>query len=227
MSQAIQSTNPSKSSLVLYLATFPQISETFIVSKFLGLRHHGWDVHIVCHQFNQDAWAQFPDLANNPELKNRVHQTWPSHPNWLVVLLFLPAFLSTFFNAPTQTWRYWVLGLKRFGWGVFKHFYQDATLITLKPDILHFEFGALAVSKTHLKEFLETKLSVSFRGYDLNFAGLENPNYYQKLWQAIDSYHVLSHHLWKRALERGCPSHKKYQRIPPAIDLSTFPTIKP
>jgi colanic acid/amylovoran biosynthesis glycosyltransferase len=226
MSRDLPLPTTKKSRLVLVLATFPKLSETFLVSKFLGLLDAGWDVHIVCHQFNREAWAQFPKLTNQPALKQRVHQSWPSQPHWLAALLFLPALISTFVKATRQTWRYGVHSWQRFGWGVLKHFYQDAALIALKPDILHFEFGALAVGKTYLKEFLDTKLSVSFRGYDLNFAGIADPDYYQGLWQAVDKYHILSHYLRERALARGCPSIIKYYRIPPAIDLSDFPMHK-
>ena len=34
--------------LVLVVPRFPRLSETFIVSKFVGLTDAGWDVHVVC-----------------------------------------------------------------------------------------------------------------------------------------------------------------------------------
>jgi hypothetical protein len=55
-------------------------------------------------------------------------------------------------------------GWARFGWNILRQFYLDLPLIRLGPDIIHFEFGSLAVGRTHLKELLDAKLSVSFRG---------------------------------------------------------------
>ena len=177
----------------------------------------------MCHKFNREVWLQYPELVNNPVLKRLVHQTWPTNPHWLAALLFLPALLFYLFKAPLQTWRYWVLGSKRFGWGVFKHFYQDAALVALKPNILHFEFGALAVGKTYLKELLNSKLSVSFRGYDLNYIGLNTPNYYYNLWETLDGAHFLGQDLWHRAQKRGAPQNLLHVLIPPALDPSQFP----
>jgi colanic acid/amylovoran biosynthesis glycosyltransferase len=99
----------------------------------------------------------------------------------------------------------------------------DLEFICLKPDIIHFEFGSLAVGRTHLKELLNCKLSVSFRGYDLNFVGLDQPNYYQEVWEHADAFHFLGEDLWSRALRRGCPPEMPHKLIPPAIDLSRFP----
>jgi colanic acid/amylovoran biosynthesis glycosyltransferase len=223
MSRDLQHLSSSKPRLVLVLATFPKLSETFLVTKFLGLLESGWDVHIVCHQVNQQVWKQFPELIKNPALQKRVHQTWPSQQHWLAALLILPVALTTLFKASRHTWHYWVSGWQRFGWGVCKHFYLDAALIALKPDILHFEFGSLAVGKMYLKEILETKLSVSFRGYDLNYIGLDQDDYYQAVWESLDSAHFLGQDLWERAQRRGAPEDLTHVLIPPAIDLPLFP----
>jgi len=212
--------------LVLILSIFPQRSETFIVSKFLGLLERGWDVHIVCNHRNKIIWNKFPELVANTEIKRRVHCTWPIQPRWLVPFLLIPALTWSLVIAPQSTWRYLKMGWKSFGWDIFRRFYLDVLLIQLKPDIFHFEFGSLSVGRTYLKELLDAKLSVSFRGYDLNFAALDDPRYYSQLWQTIDGCHVLSAHLWHRAQQRGCPPDMFYSLIPPAIDLSKFPEPK-
>jgi hypothetical protein len=53
--------------LVLVVPVFPQISETFIVSKFLGLLERGWDVHIVAQKLDPQAWAAYPQLQTPPQ----------------------------------------------------------------------------------------------------------------------------------------------------------------
>lgn len=208
--------------LVLIVPRFPRLSETFIANKFVGLVDAGWDVHIVCHQMVPEEWDKLPSLAGRSELRRRVHTQWRHEPRWVVVLLWLPAFLLTLWRAPRAVARYWRAVRPHFGWGAFKRFYMDATLIALAPDILHFEFGALAVGQTYLKEALQCALGVSFRGYDLNYAGLENPAHYADLWTAVDAVHVLGLALWQTAVERGCPPDKPHALIPPAIDMALF-----
>jgi colanic acid/amylovoran biosynthesis glycosyltransferase len=80
----------------------------------------------------------------------------------------------------------------------------------------------LAVGQTYLKAALGCRLSASFRGYDLSYAGLENPDYYTRLWENADAFHVLGRDLWRRALQRGCPPDKPHAFIPPAIDVEFF-----
>lgn len=44
--------------LVLVVSRFPQLSETFIASKFAGLVDAGWDAHIVYAE--EGSWDDFP-----------------------------------------------------------------------------------------------------------------------------------------------------------------------
>jgi len=119
-------------------------------------------------------------------------------------------------------WDYFTFGFKNFGIDIIRRFYLDAKLIYLKPDILHYEFGALSVDHTYLKELLNLKMSVSFRGFDLNFVAIENPNYYSELWEIVDACHFISKDLLEQAVLRGFPKIKPYMIIQPAVDLSKF-----
>jgi colanic acid/amylovoran biosynthesis glycosyltransferase len=109
---------------------------------------------------------------------------------------------------------------------VFRRFYLDAELVNLKPEIVNFEFGALAVERTHIGQLLGTKIIVSFRGYDLYKAGMQDPNFYDKIWENADALHLLGLDLWKRAQLRGCPEAKMHKLIPPAIDPGVFGKVE-
>ena len=113
-------------------------------------------------------------------------------------------------------------GWRRLGTGVFRHLYLDAEIIGLAPDLIHFEFGSLAVGRMHLPELLGCRVVVSFRGYDLNFAGLDEPGYYEEVWREAAGVHVLGEHLWREARRRGCPPGKRHVLIPPAIAVEEF-----
>jgi len=101
--------------------------------------------------------------------------------------------------------------------------YLDAELVVLGPDLVHFEFGALAVGRTHLKDLMGTSIVVSFRGHDLDYVALDSPDYYAEVWRYADGVHCLGEFLWTRAQERGCPSHKLKALIPPAVDVGGAP----
>lgn len=209
--------------IVLIVPIFPQISETFIVRHFLGLLDRGWDAHILCQRRADENWTRMPLLADRPSLRQRVHVTrLPKSP---VAGGMSAAVIAarTLFRKPSGVARY----VSRKGASPrerLRAFYLDARLIELAPDVVHFEFGALAVGRERLGERLNARLVVSFRGYDLNFAGLGRPGYYDELWRHVDGIHVLGDDLLRRARRRGCPVDIPYARIPPAIDPQSFST---
>jgi colanic acid/amylovoran biosynthesis glycosyltransferase len=208
--------------IVLFLASFPRLSETFIVNKFLVLLKNGWDVHIVCAESDPHEWDNFTELTNYLNIGERVHVRWLHRPRWLAALLIPVALLRCLVYQFKTTIRYLAHGWKIFGFDVFRRLYLDAEVVLLRPALIHFEFGALAVEQMHLKKLLDSRILVSFRGYDLNFTELNHPGFYDNVWKQADELHLLSEHLWHVAQERGCPSDKPYTLIPPAIDTSYF-----
>lgn len=92
----------------------------------------------------------------------------------------------------------------------------------LRPDVVHFEFGALAPGRIGVKRKLGCAATVSFRGYDIAYYGLDVPGTYDEVWRDADAIHVLGDDLWRRVLERGCPADKPHAVIPPAVDVAFF-----
>lgn len=210
--------------LVLVVPHFPRLSETFIASKFIALVDAGWDAHVVCA--TMEPWDAFPRLRERPDLRGRVHRQRPHEPRWLAAVLWLPVLLMTLLRAPRATLRYWREGLRDGLTITARRFYLDAALIALSPDILHFEFGALAVGRTYLKAWLGCRIGVSFRGYDLAYVGLDVPGYYDNVWRDADAIHTLGRDLWQRAQARGCPPDKPHMLIPPAVDAGRFHPLR-
>lgn len=206
----------------MVLSSFPRLSETFIVNKFVGLVRAGLDVHVVCSHFNKRDWQHFGSLHSDPTLRQRIHVTPSVRPRWLVPLLWLLSFAKLMIRAPSRTTAYFIVGWKLLGQDIFRQFYLDQAIVRVTPSIIHFEFGTLAVDRMHLREVLKCKTVVSFRGYDINYVGLESEPYYRAVWDKADHLHFLGKDLWRRALKRGCPLEKPYSFIPPAIDLHFF-----
>jgi len=217
----VASRTAASTRIVLVVPQFPRLSETFIVSKFLGLLATGHDVHVVCAASDTAEWKKFPELSA-AGLRRRVHVT-ASTQRIMVALLYPYVLFRCLASAPATTVRYLWSGWKEFGLDVLRRFYIDAELIRLRPDIVHFEFGALAVGRMYLKRLLPCKIVVSFRGYDINFVGLERDGHYQEVWENADALHFLGRHLWNRARARGCPDTVRRFLIPPAVDASVFP----
>jgi len=219
---AILKTRKFKKQVVIIVPSFPKLSETFIANNVLELLKQGWDVQIVCGSSEVTEWAHTPQLHSEANIRQRVHVVWPHRPRWLAGLLIPVALARCFFQNPRNTWLYLKRGWREVGYSVFRLLYLDADLIALKPNLIHFEFGSLAVGRMHLRDWLETKIIVSFRGYDLNYIGLDQPNYYQQVWEKADAIHLLGQDLWTQAVKRGCPKDKLHQLIPPAIDTKFF-----
>jgi len=208
--------------IVLVVPFFPKLSETFIVSKFLGLLARGWDVHVVCAQSDPEEWKNFPELSSQTNIRKRVHVVWRTQPRWLAATLMPFALLRCLLRHPKGTWAYLRKGWKRWGADTLRRLYLDAELLVLRPHLVHFEFGALAVDRMHIKDLIGCKVVVSFRGYDLNYVGLEDPDFYRDVWEHADALHLLGEDLWRRAQKRGCPPEKPHALIPPAIDAEFF-----
>ncbi len=208
--------------VVLLVPNFPKLSETFIVNKFLGLLKKGLDVHIVCEESDSYEYEAFPQLQSNRSARKRVHKSWLHRPRIIAGLLIPFALLRCIIANPASTVTYLSRGWRIFGSKIFRLLYLDAEIVALGPDVVHFEFGTLAVGRTYLKELLGSKMVVSFRGYDLNYSGVEDPEYYSEVWANADYLHLLGKDLWKRALARGCPESKPHSLIPPGIDTELF-----
>lgn len=208
--------------ITLVVPTFPKLSETFIVNKFLGLMSRGYRVTVVCQQLDRAAWDKFQTLDSHPvATQKQIYVAWPTG-RFLAILLMVPAFVHVFLQSPKLFFRALRAGYRRFGWGLASRFYTSAKVLSSRPDLVHFEFGAIAVDKTYVAEMAGCKTVVSFRGYDLNYVGLDRVDHYEEVWHAADAIHTLGVDLWARARRRGCPEWKKHALIPPAIDTEFF-----
>jgi len=148
--------------------------------------------------------------------------TAPTRPRWKVGIHGPGVVARSVRNNAKAAGRYLEAGLRG-----LRDLYLDAEILAARPEIVHFEFGATALGRMHLRERLGCKVVVSFRGYDLNFAGLHDPHFYDEVWEKADGVHCLGEDLWKRAQRRGCPAEKVHALIPPAIDAEFFRCSEP
>jgi colanic acid/amylovoran biosynthesis glycosyltransferase len=184
---------------------FPLLSETFIVAHFRGLLARGMDVHFWGSE--GDAWAAFPGLAE--EARGRLHAHSPR-------------------EQPVRTARDILAGAARprvvaaARGDLARRLAAGARVARLRPDLIHFEFGVAARETMWMGDVARCPMVVSFRGYDLNYSGLDRPGYFDAVWRHADVIHCLGEDLWQRAQRRGCPPGKPHALIPPAVDTARF-----
>jgi colanic acid/amylovoran biosynthesis glycosyltransferase len=201
--------------VVLVVGRFPEPSQTFIVSHLLGLLSRGVDAHVLCSAADEQAWAAFPGLRERVGARVHVHSPRERPQATLRDLLTRSLRIrgagrlvaATRSVPPAQAARRLLAG---------------AHLLALRPDVMHFEFGVDAVGSMWMRDLAGCPVVVSLRGYDVNYAGLDEPGYYDELWADADALHCLGEDLWGRALRRGCPADKPHRLIPPGIDTARF-----
>ena len=124
-------------------------------------------------------------------------------------------------------WRYFpqLAGLLESGERIHVISDFEAQLAELRPDVVHFGYGTLALGRMHVRELLGCRVVVSLRGYDINYFGLEDPHCYDDVWDAADLLHLVSDDVWRRAQRRGCPADKQHRVITDAISVEQFAQV--
>lgn len=196
---------------------------TFLLNKFrllnevLGVKMLVWD-----------SRKNIERLRVDKNLKSRIYLGLSST-KFNAVALHCIGCLFALIQRPGKLIQFYLFLKNKLGWlkagGALLKYYQ---LILLKPKVIHFEFGTLGKSMLYLKEFFHFKAVVSFRGYDLNYVGLEDPSYYEMVWRKCDGFHFLGHDLLSRAIKRGYKRKTGFEvLIPPAVDANFFKRTVP
>lgn len=197
--------------VALVVASFPQRSETFVVSHFLGLLARGIDAHVVCDHVNRALWPSVRQL-DRPDVRARVHESGTRSPGALVAR-GVDAVRTLSSTAGRQH------AAASVGRGFVRSHIRGAPITRRRPDIVHFEFGALARGRQRRLHQSGIATVVSFRGFDISHAGLEDPTYYEEVWSCSDAIHVLGAHMHDQLRTRGFAGQCPVVTVPPAVDV--------
>lgn len=104
------------------------------------------------------------------------------------------------------------------------HFESDTSqaIRTLLPQVVHFEFGNLALGHLETCREIGAASVVGFRGYDACYQQLSVAGYYDEVWNLATMLHCVSESIWMRCRQRGCPPDKPYRVVSGGIDLELF-----
>lgn len=208
--------------ILLVVNSVPLPATDFLKYKLFGLSPIN-DLHLLCWDSNDKRkvfYEQYSDKLHGTKIHLFYNKWNLSTFNRLLFINLFRIIIFPFISLPLLTKL-----IKIYGWDIKKLFIKFSLyfpIARLKPDILHFEYGTLARSFSDIKKFVPCKTTVSFRGYDLNYVGLDNTDYYNAVWQNFDGFHFLGNDLKIRALKRGYKAGKTEALIPPAIDTSFF-----
>jgi colanic acid/amylovoran biosynthesis glycosyltransferase len=204
---------------------FPAASETFIVTKVLGLLDAGFDVQIFVSR-QSSTWDKFAVLQDREDVRERIHIAPPADSLVDAVFKGLPQFILTALRHPLAFGRYvrhcW-RNRKRHPLGFLKALYSRVHFVGQALDILHIEFDTQALSQADIKEYLNCKLLLSSRGTFQKTTVLDKyPQALPYLFNYVDGYHFISEYLRQNMRRLGLPDSVPTWLIEPAVNLELF-----
>lgn len=212
----------SRLKLILVTNSVPLPDADFLKDKVFGLSEH-FEVHLFCwdkQSVADEFTAKYSDKLNGSKVHVYYHQLDGSTKfrlalSMLFAIIFNPSKSIPLLNKLRNNYK----GNNR---KVFSKFITYYPILKLNPDIVHFEFGTLAHSFCDIKQYVSSKVSSSFRGYDLNYVGLDDKDYYARVWDNLDGFHFLGEDLKRRAIKRGYNNTGVHALISPAVDTNLF-----
>lgn len=211
----------------IIVQNFPVPSETFIVTKVLGLIDNGFDVEIF--SVNKSVyWDTFDVLKNRDDVKKRVTASLLQYKDNTIKLIIcsLWEIFKKLLLHPVPFYRLVKHVQKKIKDRPLKfadQFLYSLMFVGKKPDVIHIEFDAQGYGRADLKDYLHCKLVLSSRGDIRRTSVLKRyPEFYPYIFSKVDHYHFISKYLHEQALKAGLASHTPISLIEPAIDLSLF-----
>jgi colanic acid/amylovoran biosynthesis glycosyltransferase len=212
----------------LFVMMFPQISETFIVTKMLKLLDAGFDVHVF--SFTESPhWDAFDVLVGRDDVRARVHVVPPVAPWSRVLTRGAAAMVKAAAMHPRSFARYvahnWRTRHETTS-GFLKSLYLRSHFVGHDLDILHIEFDAQGIGIADLKEYLGCHVLCSARGTFQQLSVVDTtPDASAYLFRYADGYHFISRFLDENTHHLGLPVEVPTWQIEPAIDLTLFRPI--
>ncbi len=209
----------------IFTLSFPTPSETFIVTRVLGLLRAGVDVQIFT-LVPSSHWDKFAVLANWPDIRQRIHCAPPARPLWKTLTQGSWQVIKKALRHPIAFMRFlghnWRTRQENY-LGFWKGLFRRLPFIGQSLDVLHIEFDAQGLGTADLKSFLKCPLLLSSRGA-FQRTGVPDrfPGVYDYLFRYVDGYHFISRYLRTNTHRLGLNPAVRTWLIEPAIDLDLF-----
>ncbi|WP_299334706.1 glycosyltransferase [uncultured Psychroserpens sp.] len=197
----------------IVLSRTPSYSETFFRAKIEGLIRCGLKVELFVQE--RDPNFNLCTVNSAPKAKGNFAYFLAL---WSVVKLLIrfPKRFKTFVSLEKQAGRSWIQ--------LLKNIHLNYHTLTAQLDWLHFGFATMAIQSENVAQAINSKMSVSLRGYDIDVYPESHPNCYDLLWKKVDKVHSISKYLLEKANVLGFKK-SSYQIIYPAVDLTKLKPI--
>lgn len=195
--------------IAFLLSSFPNISQTFILSQITGLIDLGCDVKIIAEKRGESKEAHgdvekyrlMERVYYYPEL-SRTKTILRLKTAWIILKLFACTPMRTL-NAV----RYLLSQKEGFS---YQKFYRTLPFIREKFDIVHCHFGKNGFHGMDIKSMgMCNKLLVTFYGYDISqYVKVSGQDCYRELFEQGDLFLVLSRYMKQQLINLDCPKEK-------------------
>lgn len=205
--------------IAIVTEVFPKTSETFVlnhITRLLELKH---DVNVYAFIKNREE-INHPDVEKYKIGKKISYIKVPEK------------IIPRLYKALIIIFRYFIfhprkiiacLDYKRYGgkYYALNNLFILASFLNKQYDVIHCHFGPIANKLLFLKDiFPDTRLIVTFHGYDIRL-GLEKNDYYAQLFNKFDRVVSICQYSSEKLLELCCPK-EKIVSIPNGINLNKF-----
>ncbi len=200
----------------LVLSHVPGISETFLVSKIIGLQKAG---HKVILFANGELETKICEKISHPTSSNN---------KFIMFILASWAFIKLGLMCPFVIIRFLrseVNDGKTFNQSL-KNAYFNNHILSYQLDWIHFGFITCAIDRENLAHAIKAKMGVSLRGYDICIYPLKNPLCYSNIWGKINKVHAISNDLIDAGVKMGFSKQNSFKIIKPAINVKVFEKMK-
>ena len=213
--------------VLVYVESFPAISETFVRDHIVGLIDEGCDVRILTAKYLNNPIAlkdysqynldKITDVKANIYHSSKVKRT----------VSFCLSIYKLFFSSHRKALRV-TLNQKIFNRAAknLSAFFIADYLYKEDFDIVHCHFGPAGNEMSLYRKVLKSfKLYVTFHGYDIRL-GIKNPQYYKDYLENIDRVISISNYNKKNLLNFGF-QESQILDIPNGINTSFFKCKEP
>lgn len=180
--------------VIIWLSSFPEISETFIRDQIIGLLKEGLNVNILCR--TKKSYKNGLEGYSKFNLLSRTKKFDELYPKNKFIRIFKFLYLLTA-NVFSKNFIFLLrsLNYKKFGKRArsLEFFYITNYIINNRINVVHCHYGPNGKEAVFLKEIgLNVKLVCTFHGYDIRLGIQNGGQFYFNLFQRIDSVVAIS-----------------------------------
>ena len=197
--------------IAIFVNSFPNLSETFIVNQITGLidRGHHVDIYSMRHGNSEKVHADVVSYR----LLERTRYIGAIPKNYGVRIMKAITLLADNIKwlDPAVVMR--TLNIRRYGRAAssLSLLYGVVPLLRERQyDVIHCQFGTVGPQALLFKQIgaIRGKIVTTFRGYDATQYLKKRPGFYDELFREADIFLSVSNSFRKLLVEAGCPENK-------------------